>query len=198
MVVKFNRRLLSMHSGNYPKPLVIREMINWCDIHGFITHLNPSTVRGDTKELLDTVNNLRPTLQFTLESTDDKNSLSLLDMSINVQPEGTIFAHGIKDHQTPKCASDSIPRQYKRWIRQRKSWRIQPFLQKCLNEKKTTQLNPQHRILNTIENTDVEKSQTSRPSDTRMTFKLPTVSTNARPLSGKYRNAQGKPYGPKC
>ena len=30
------------------------------------------TVRGDTKELLDAVNNLHPNLQFTLETTDDK------------------------------------------------------------------------------------------------------------------------------
>ena len=45
------------------------------------------TVRGDTKELLDAVNNLHP----NLETTDDKNSLPFLDMSINVQPEGNIF-----------------------------------------------------------------------------------------------------------
>ena len=32
------------------------------------------TVTGDTKELLDAVNNLHPNLQFTLETTDDKNS----------------------------------------------------------------------------------------------------------------------------
>ena len=49
------------------------------------------TVRGDTKELLDAVNNLHPKLQFTLETTDDKNSLPFLDLSINVQPEGNIF-----------------------------------------------------------------------------------------------------------
>ena len=49
------------------------------------------TVRGDTKELLDVVNNLHPNLKFTLETTDDKNSLTFLDMSINVQPEGKIF-----------------------------------------------------------------------------------------------------------
>ena len=48
------------------------------------------TVRGDTKELLDAVNNLHPNLQFTLETTD-KNSLPFLDMSINVQQEGNIF-----------------------------------------------------------------------------------------------------------
>ena len=42
------------------------------------------TVRRDTKELLDAVNNLHPNLQFTLETTDDKNSLPFLDMSINV------------------------------------------------------------------------------------------------------------------
>ena len=49
------------------------------------------TVRGDTKELLDAVNNLHPNLQFTLETTDDKNSLPFLDMSINVHPEVKIF-----------------------------------------------------------------------------------------------------------
>ena len=48
------------------------------------------TVRGDAKELLDAVNNLHPNLQFILETTDDKHSLPLLYMSINVQPEGTI------------------------------------------------------------------------------------------------------------
>ena len=49
------------------------------------------TVRGETKELLDAVNNLHPYLQLTLEATDDKNSLHFLDMSINVQPERNIF-----------------------------------------------------------------------------------------------------------
>ena len=49
------------------------------------------TVRGDTKELLDAVNNLHPNLQFTLETRDDKNSLPFRDISINVQPEGNIF-----------------------------------------------------------------------------------------------------------
>ena len=48
------------------------------------------TERGENKELLDAVNNLHPNLQFTLETTDDK-SLPILDMSINVQSEGTIF-----------------------------------------------------------------------------------------------------------
>ena len=38
------------------------------------------TFRGDTKELLDAVDNLHPNLQFTLETTDDKNSLPFLDM----------------------------------------------------------------------------------------------------------------------
>ena len=51
------------------------------------------TVRGDTKELGDAVNNLHPNLQFTLETTDDKNSLPFLDMSIKVQPEGNNFLH---------------------------------------------------------------------------------------------------------
>ena len=49
------------------------------------------TVRCDTKELLDAINILHPNLQFTLETTDDKNSLPFLDMSNNVQMEGTIF-----------------------------------------------------------------------------------------------------------
>ena len=44
------------------------------------------TVRGDTKELLDAVKNLHPNLQFTLETTDDKHSLTFLGMSINVKP----------------------------------------------------------------------------------------------------------------
>ena len=54
----------------------------------FLRHVDDivRTVRGDTKELLDAVNNLHPNLQFTLETTDDKNSLQFLDMSINVQP----------------------------------------------------------------------------------------------------------------
>ena len=51
------------------------------------------TVRGDTKELLDAVDNLHPNLQFTLETMDDKNSLRYLDMSLIVQPEGKIFLH---------------------------------------------------------------------------------------------------------
>ena len=49
------------------------------------------TVRDDTKELLDAVNNLHPNLQFTLETTEDKNCLPILDVSLNVQPEGNIF-----------------------------------------------------------------------------------------------------------
>ena len=49
------------------------------------------TVRDDTKKLLDAVNNLHPNHQFTLETTDDKNSLPFLDKSINVQPEKNIF-----------------------------------------------------------------------------------------------------------
>ena len=51
------------------------------------------SVRGDTKELLDAVNNLHPNLHFTLETTDDKNSLPFLDMSINVQQGGGHFLH---------------------------------------------------------------------------------------------------------
>ena len=49
------------------------------------------TVRCDTRELLDAVNNLHPNLQFTIETTVDKNSLPFLDMSINVQLEGNFF-----------------------------------------------------------------------------------------------------------
>ena len=55
------------------------------------------TVRGDTKELLDAVNNLHPSLQFTLETTDVKNSLLFLDLSITVQPEGNIFCTWYKN-----------------------------------------------------------------------------------------------------
>ena len=52
------------------------------------------TVRGDTKELLNAVNNLHPNLQFTLETKDDITVCHFL------QPEGNIFfAHGIKNHQ---------------------------------------------------------------------------------------------------
>ena len=35
------------------------------------------TVRGETKELLDAVNNLHPNLQFTLEITDDKKQFAI-------------------------------------------------------------------------------------------------------------------------
>ena len=48
-------------------------------------------VRSDTKELLDAVNNLHPNFQFALETTDDENSLPILDMSINLQPEWNIL-----------------------------------------------------------------------------------------------------------
>ena len=51
------------------------------------------TVRGDKNELLDAVNNLHPNLQFLLETTDNKNSLPFMDISFNVQPEGTFFLH---------------------------------------------------------------------------------------------------------
>ena len=59
----------------------------------FLRYVNDivRTVRGDTKELLYAVNNLHPNLQFTIKTTDDKNSLPFLDMSINVQQEGNIF-----------------------------------------------------------------------------------------------------------
>ena len=49
------------------------------------------TVRVDTKELLDAFNNLHPFFQFILETTDGKNRSPFLNMSINVQPEGTFF-----------------------------------------------------------------------------------------------------------
>ena len=59
----------------------------------FLRYVNDivKTIRVDKKDLLNGVNNLHPNLQFTLETKDDKTSLSFLDMSINVQPEGTIF-----------------------------------------------------------------------------------------------------------
>ena len=50
-----------------------------------------STVRADTKKLLVAVSSLHPNLKLALETTDDKNSLAFLDMSINVKPEGTNF-----------------------------------------------------------------------------------------------------------
>ena len=56
------------------------------------------TVRVDIKELLEAVNNLHPNIQFTLETTDDKNSLPLLHKLIK-QPEGAILCHGIQNHQ---------------------------------------------------------------------------------------------------
>ena len=52
------------------------------------------TVRGNTKELLDAVNKFHPSLQFALETTGDKKSLPFVDMSVNVQPEDTIFCTG--------------------------------------------------------------------------------------------------------
>ena len=48
-------------------------------------------VRGDTKELSNAVIFLHPNLQFKLETTDDKNSLPFLNMSINLQPKGNVF-----------------------------------------------------------------------------------------------------------
>ena len=63
-----------------------------CETKVFLRYVDDvRTVRGDTKELLYAVNNHHPNLQFTLETTDDKDSFSFLDMSIIVQPEGTIF-----------------------------------------------------------------------------------------------------------
>ena len=54
----------------------------------FLRYVNDfaRTVRGDTKKRVDEVNNFNPNLQFTLETTDDKNSSPFLVMSINVQP----------------------------------------------------------------------------------------------------------------
>ena len=52
------------------------------------------TVRGNTKELLDAVNNFHPSLQLALETTGDKKSSPFVDVSVNVQPEGTIFCTG--------------------------------------------------------------------------------------------------------
>ena len=59
--------------------------------HSSETKVFLRSVRGDTKELLDAVNNLHPNYQISLETTNDKNSLPFLDISINVKPEGTIF-----------------------------------------------------------------------------------------------------------
>ena len=59
-------------------------------------------VRGDAKELLDAVTNFHTNLQFTLETTDDKNILAFLEMSINVQWGVQFFAHGIKNLQILK------------------------------------------------------------------------------------------------
>ena len=59
----------------------------------FLRHVDDivRTVKGDTKELSEAVNNLHRNHQYKIETTDDKNSLPLLGMSINVQPEGTIL-----------------------------------------------------------------------------------------------------------
>ena len=64
-----------------------------CETKVFLRYVGAivKTVTGHTKEVLDTVNNLLPNLQISFETTDDKNSLPFQDMSINVQPEGTIF-----------------------------------------------------------------------------------------------------------
>ena len=84
-------------------------------------------VRGDTKELLDAVNNLNPNLQFTLETTDDKNSLPFLDMSINVQPEGNIFCSWHlkpSDTGTILIYRSCVPLQHKKSIIQRTIHRL--------------------------------------------------------------------------
>ena len=67
----------------------------------FLRYVNDivRNVRGDRKELLDAVNNLHPNLPFTLETTDDKNSLPFLDMSINVQQEANIFCTWYQNQQ---------------------------------------------------------------------------------------------------
>ena len=57
------------------------------------------TVRGDTKELLDAVNNLHPNLQFTLETSDDKTACHFWICQLTYNRRGTCFAHGIKIHQ---------------------------------------------------------------------------------------------------
>ena len=66
---------------------------HWSATNVFLRFVNDieRTIGADTKELLDAVISLYPNLQFTLETTDEKKSLPFLDMSINVQLEGTIF-----------------------------------------------------------------------------------------------------------
>ena len=85
------------------------------------------TVRGDTKELLDAVNDLYPNLQFTLLNKDEKNSLPLLDMSIKVQPEGNFFCTW---YQKPSVTGTILnyrscaPLQHKKSITQRTMHRL--------------------------------------------------------------------------
>ena len=66
---------------------------HWSETKVFLRYVDDivRTVRGETKQLLDEVNNLHPNLQFALETTDDINILPFPDSSINVQPEGKIF-----------------------------------------------------------------------------------------------------------
>ena len=87
----------------------------------FLRYVNDivRTDRGDTKKLLNSVINLHPNLQFTLETTDDKNSLPFLDMSINVQPEGIIFCTWFQkpsDTGTILNYGSCAPLQYKKSI----------------------------------------------------------------------------------
>ena len=77
------------------------------------------TVRGDVKEMLDAVSNVHPYLQFTLDTTDDRNSLPFLDMSINVKPEGTIFCTWYQkqsDARTIRNYCSCAPLQHKKSI----------------------------------------------------------------------------------
>ena len=39
----------------------------------------------------ETLSRQHPSLQFVIETTDDKNKLPFTDMSVNVEQEGTIF-----------------------------------------------------------------------------------------------------------
>ena len=88
------------------------------------------TVIGDIKvtgKLLDAVNNLHPNLQFKLETTDDKNSLPFLDMSINVQPEGNIFCTWYQkpsDTATILNNRSCAPLQHKKSILQGTKYRL--------------------------------------------------------------------------
>ena len=73
-------------------------------------------IMDDTKKLLGAVKNLHPSFQFTLETTDDKNILPFLDISINVQPEGTVFLQKPSDTGTVLNYCSCAPLQHKESI----------------------------------------------------------------------------------